>query len=229
MVRHTKSSDPVLELHNIEKRFGSIEILKNVNLTLHEGESVVILGPSGAGKSTMLHIAGLMDRPTQGLVKMDGSPVSFSNESDLARLRLNNVGFLFQFHYLLPDFNVLENVVMPARLAGDDLKAANREALHILTRLGLADRLNHKPYELSGGEQQRAGLARAIIRRPRILLCDEPTGNLDQATATEVAKLIWSEVEQEKMAAIVVTHNETIAKKADRVFHLSNGNFKEKD
>jgi lipoprotein-releasing system ATP-binding protein len=215
----------VLELRNITKRFGSLDILRGVNLLLNEGQTASIVGPSGAGKSTLLHIAGLMERPTSGEIFINQrSTVNFS-DNDLAKERLNTIGFLFQFHHLLPDFNVLENVLIPSRLAGDDLGASTKQAKEILERLGLSARLDHKPYQLSGGEQQRTALARAVIRKPKILLCDEPTGNLDQHTAQEVFSLIWSEIKRDGVVAVVVTHNEALAQQADASYHLVEGKF----
>lgn len=215
----------VLELRSLSKSFGSLEILRGIDFQLKEGESAAILGPSGAGKSTLLHIAGLMERPTAGSVVLGGKAVESLSEDDLARERLDTIGFLFQFHYLLPDFNVLENVLVPARLANDDLSKADREARELLSRLGLSERLTHKPHQLSGGEQQRVGLARALLRKPKLLLCDEPTGNLDQVTADVVSDMIFSEIRRDGMAAIVVTHNDALAKRAGSAYHLTQGRF----
>jgi lipoprotein-releasing system ATP-binding protein len=218
-------AEPVLELDHIAKSFGDLRILEDVNLRVGGGEVAAILGPSGAGKSTVLHIAGLMERPTGGSVRLLGNAADRLNDDERARQRLNTIGFLFQFHYLLPEFDVLENALIPARLAGDDVTAAETRAREILGRLGLSERLNHKPAQLSGGEQQRAALARAVMRRPKLLLCDEPTGNLDQHTADDVVKLIWSVVESEGLAAIVVTHNEALAQRATAAFRLKEGRF----
>jgi lipoprotein-releasing system ATP-binding protein len=218
---------PVLELQDISKNFGPLEILRHVNLTLGKGDSLAILGPSGAGKSTLLHIAGLMEQPTSGNVLIEGRLRSGMSERELAHERLHTIGFLFQFHYLLPDFDVLENVVMPARLAGDSLANATADAKHLLDRLGLSARLTHLPNQLSGGEQQRVALARSIIRRPRLLLCDEPTGNLDKHNADDMMNLLWTEMERFGLAAILVTHNEALAKRASMSYHLSDGNFVE--
>jgi len=219
--------ETVLELRSVGKRFGELEILAGVNLALSAGRSAAVLGPSGAGKSTLLHLAGLMERPTSGTVLLNSRDTTEFRDADLARERLDTIGFLFQFHYLLPDFDVLENVMMPARIAGDDLAVAQAKAIDTLNRLGLGERIQHKPYQLSGGEQQRAGLARALIRRPRLLLCDEPTGNLDQQTADSVADVIWSEIHREGVAALIVTHNERLAARANTIFQLTKGAFVE--
>ena len=220
-------AEPVLDIRSIGKRFGDLEILAGLSLTLAAGQSAAVLGPSGAGKSTLLHLAGLMERPSSGAVLLNGHDTSKFGDVELARERLNTIGFLFQFHYLLPDFDVLENVMMPARIAGDDLAGAQVKAVDTLTRLGLGERLKHKPYQLSGGEQQRAGLARALMRKPKLLLCDEPTGNLDQQTADGVADVIWSEIHREGVAALIVTHNDRLAARANTIFHLSKGSFVE--
>jgi lipoprotein-releasing system ATP-binding protein len=213
--------NPVLELKNISKNFGSIEILKGVHLSVGSGEMIAILGPSGSGKSTLLHIAGLMERPTEGSVAISSQIIESQNEQQRAKMRLDEIGFLFQFHYLLSDFDVLENVLIPSRLAKDDLSASISYAKEILERLGLSHRLTHRPSQLSGGEQQRAALARALIRKPKILLCDEPTGNLDQKTARYVWDLIQSEIQLEKVATLIVTHNESLATEARKSYHLA--------
>ena len=219
---------PVLELQDVGKRFGNLEILRGLRFSLAAGESAAVVGPSGAGKSTMLHIAGLMERPSSGRVILAGRDRTESNDRERADDRLNRIGFLFQFHHLLPEFDVLENVLIPARLAGDDLNEAAGLARGLLERLGLSERLTHRPSELSGGEQQRAALARALIRKPSLLLCDEPTGNLDPHTAAEVARLIFAELQREGVAAILVTHNAPLAALAGRTFELSEGALVEK-
>ncbi len=216
----------LLYLENIQKNFGSLEILQGVTMPVPEGTKIAILGPSGAGKSTLLHVAGLMERPTQGKVFFKGEDSSEFSEKETAAVRLNSIGFLFQFHYLLPDFNVLENTLIPARMAKDDIKKAEAEAKNILEKLGLSARLNHRPHQLSGGEQQRTALARALIRRPSLLLCDEPTGNLDSKTAKTMMDLLWAEVEERKLSIMLVTHNEELARKADISYHLTDGKLK---
>jgi lipoprotein-releasing system ATP-binding protein len=216
----------ILKLENVAKSFGALEILRDVSLGVNEGESVAILGESGAGKSTLLHICGLMEQATRGAVALDGRDCSALSADARARVRLDTVGFLFQFHYLLPDFSVLENVLMPARLAGDNLRRAEDDARALLERVGLSHRLAHRPHELSGGEQQRAGLVRALLRAPRLLLCDEPTGNLDPSTASAVADVIWAELGLGKIATILVTHNETLARRADRAYYVVDGTLR---
>ena len=220
-------AESILELAGVGRRFGDLQILSGINLTLATGRSAAVLGPSGVGKSTLLHIAGLMERPTSGTVLIGGRDTAGFADAQLARERLDTIGFLFQFHYLLPDFDVIENVLMPARIAGDDIVESRRRAEEVLARLGLGERLHHRPSQLSGGEQQRAGLARAMMRKPRLLLCDEPTGNLDQQTADGVADVIWSEIHREGVAALIVTHNDRLAARADSIFHLSKGSFEE--
>lgn len=216
-------ADMILSLEKVEKKFGDLRILNGVDFSLRAGESAAIVGPSGAGKSTLLHIAGLMEKPSAGRVVLNGRDVTQSNDRERAGERLNRIGFLFQFHHLLPEFDVLENVLIPARLAGDDMDVTERRARMLLDRLGLSNRLDHIPAELSGGEQQRAGLARALIRRPSLLLCDEPTGNLDPLTAADVGRLLFSELTREGVAAIIVTHNPALAAQAQRTFQLTEG------
>jgi lipoprotein-releasing system ATP-binding protein len=215
----------LLKMSDISKSFGSLEILKDIELDMAAGETVAIVGPSGSGKSTLLHIAGLMDHPSGGDIILDGKDTTRLSETERARFRLNTIGFVFQFHHLLPDFNVLENVLIPSRLADDDLTESEKEARSLLKRLGLEKRLTHKPYELSGGEQQRTALARALIRHPKLLLCDEPTGNLDPDTAVVVSDMIREEIKREGVGALIVTHNDTIAKSTDRYLRLVEGRF----
>jgi len=221
-------SDVILALTHISKQFGKLEILKRVDLQLKKSESIAIVGPSGIGKSTLLHIAGVMERPTKGEVEIGGEKTSSLSEALTSRLRLDKIGFLFQFHYLLPDFDVLENVLIPCRLAQDDMARAEEEARMLLKRLGLVPRLHHKPNQLSGGEQQRTALARALIRKPSLLLCDEPTGNLDLETAKTVLSLLWDEVKQFQLSVLIVTHSPLISAQADHVLYLEGGVLKKK-
>jgi lipoprotein-releasing system ATP-binding protein len=215
----------ILELTNVSKSYRDVQVLNNLDFHIEKGRAVAILGPSGAGKSTLLHIAGLMDHPTSGTVSIDGRSANHLSEKELARLRLDTVGFVFQFHYLLADFDVLENVLIPCRFANDDLAVRKKEALELLEKLKLSHRLTHRPQELSGGEQQRAAFARALIRRPALLLCDEPTGNLDPHTADEMMSIVWSEVAARNLTTIIVTHNEAVAKRTNVAYHLRDGRF----
>lgn len=215
-----------LELDGVSKSYRDVHVLNNLDFGVERGESVAILGPSGAGKSTLLHIAGLVDRPSKGSITIAGQDTKSLSEPELARLRLDTIGFVFQFHYLLADFDVLENVLIPCRFANDDLDHKRKEALDLLDKLGLSHRLKHRPQELSGGEQQRVAFARALIRQPALLLCDEPTGNLDPHTAQDMMALVWDEVKERKLTTIIVTHNEAVAKKTDVAYHLQNGRFK---
>jgi lipoprotein-releasing system ATP-binding protein len=215
----------ILELTNVSKSYRDVQVLNNLDFHIEKGRAVAILGPSGAGKSTLLHIAGLMDHPTSGTVSIDGRSANHLSEKELARLRLDTVGFVFQFHYLLADFDVLENVLIPCRFANDDLAVRKKEALELLEKLKLSYRLTHRPQELSGGEQQRAAFARALIRRPALLLCDEPTGNLDPHTADEMMSIVWSEVAARNLTTIIVTHNEAVAKRTNVAYHLRDGRF----
>lgn len=215
----------ILELTGVSKSYRDVQVLNNLDFRIEKGQAVAILGPSGAGKSTLLHIAGLMDHPTSGSVSIDGRSANNLSEKELARLRLDSVGFVFQFHYLLADFDVLENVLIPCRFANDDLGIRKKEALELLEKLKLSHRLTHRPQELSGGEQQRAAFARALIRRPALLLCDEPTGNLDPHTADEMMSIVWSEVAARQLTTIIVTHNEAVAKRTNVAYHLREGRF----
>lgn len=215
--------DPLLQLEKISKNYGPIHVLDEADFTLASGEAAVVLGPSGVGKSTLLHLAGLMERPTSGRILLNGRRVDNATEKERALLRLDAIGFLFQFHHLLPEFNVMDNILMPCRLAGDNIKESGESAERLLERLGLAERLHHRPHQLSGGEQQRAALARALIRKPQVLFCDEPTGNLDQETAHSVMALIYSIVEKDGLATVIVTHNDSFVRYARHVYRLSNG------
>ncbi|MFT5522956.1 MAG: lipoprotein-releasing system ATP-binding protein [Pirellulaceae bacterium] len=198
-------------------------ILRRASFQLSSGENIAILGPSGSGKSTLLHIIGGMDRPTNGTVKLDGQDPYELNESELASFRNKNVGFIFQEHYLLPQLSVLENVLVPV-MAENDIDAASvQRAKELLDRVGLADRLDHRPAELSGGERQRVAVARSLIRSPQILLADEPTGSLDRANARAVAELLIKLQQQEKAMLVVVTHSNEIAALIDKRVEISDG------
>lgn len=210
----------VLSLNKISKSYGHLSILEDLDLDCKKGETISIMGPSGVGKSTLLAIAGLMDVPTSGYVVLEKNEIRKIGDDERSLIRLNNIGFLFQFHYLLPEFSALENVLMPCRIAGDPLREKLKEATDLLSRMNLSERLHHRPDQLSGGEQQRVALARALIRSPKILLCDEPTGNLDAQSGHEMMDIIFDHVKNKGMSAILVTHNEELAHRAQHSYVL---------
>jgi ABC-type lipoprotein export system ATPase subunit len=220
--------DKVALCRNLRKNFGDLKVLKGVDLAIESGEIVAIVGPSGSGKSTLLHLMGLMERPTGGELQLFSRPSADFSDEEAARIRCDKIGFMFQFHHLLPELGVLDNVLMPCRLAGEPLDSSKTRALELLERLEMVRQLHQKPHELSGGEQQRAALARALIRSPLLLLCDEPTGNLDREHAFEVQKLIWSEAHRAGTAVVVVTHNESLAAQAGRILEIKDGTVIEK-
>lgn len=204
------------------KKEGSpdIEVLKNLNLEIPSGQKVAFTGPSGAGKSTLIHSLGLMDRPTSGQVLIDGLDCYELNDDFLCKMRKDNIGFVFQFHYLLADFTVLENILLPA---WDEKDGKISYAFEILEKVGLSHRKNHFPNELSGGEQQRAALARALINKPKIIFADEPTGNLDRNTGLEIENLLFSASDEAVATLILVTHNRELAEKTDRQIKMTDG------
>jgi lipoprotein-releasing system ATP-binding protein len=228
-IKQAKASDkaPVLEAKELSKSFKSGEeelvILSSLKLKVERGRSVAILGASGSGKSTLLYILGGLDRPSSGTVLSRGESIFSLTDADLARWRMHEVGFVFQFHHLLPEFSALENVAMPLMLSGVKASDAKEMAEPILSRVGLSERLNHRPGILSGGEQQRVALARAIVMEPSILLADEPTGNLDGKNAAMVNALILELVSEKSLSAVVVTHNAELSKLLDLRFNLSDG------
>lgn len=200
-----------------------VEVLHGVTLELREGEIVAVLGPSGAGKSTLLHILGLMEQPSSGTLMIQGAQVQSLSPKERARLRNEYIGFLFQFHHLLPELSVLENVMLPQRIQGVPERQAAAQAAMLLDTIGLRNHLYKKPMTLSGGEQQRVALARALINEPALVLADEPTGNLDKETGEEVLTLLWEEARRRNATAVVVTHQEEIARRADRWIRLRDG------
>jgi lipoprotein-releasing system ATP-binding protein len=225
------SDEGVLRLEAIERRYGrgetTIDVLHGVELSLKAGESVALIAPSGAGKSTLLHIAGLLERPDGGEVHVGGHATSTMNDDSRTALRRSQIGFVYQFHHLLPEFSALENVVLPQMIAGLKHAEAAARARELLGFLGLAARESHRPAELSGGEQQRVALARAVANAPRILLADEPTGNLDPKTADHVFDTLTSLVKASRVAALVATHNLDLAARMDRRVTLRDGRVEE--
>jgi lipoprotein-releasing system ATP-binding protein len=200
-----------------------VEVLHGIDLDIKEGEIVAILGPSGAGKSTLLHLLGLMEQPTAGTLKIQGEEVQKLSAKHRARLRNEYIGFLFQFHHLLPELNVLENVTLPQRILGASERTAAAQAAMLLDTLGLRNHLYKRPAALSGGEQQRVALARAMMNEPALILADEPTGNLDHETGETVLKMLWEETRRRNSATVIVTHQEEIAERADRTVRMRDG------
>ncbi len=216
-----------LTCDQISKRFDqgrlAVDVLKSVNLQVNKGEQVAILGASGSGKSTLLHILGGLDEPTSGTVTLGEDNLFAMNDKNRSRLRNKDLGFVYQFHHLLAEFTALENVAMPLLIGGMDCKIARSRATEILDKVGLSERLLHKPAELSGGERQRAAVARALVNNPRCLLADEPTGNLDEETASKVYEQMLELNRELNTSLIVVTHDRSLAAKMDRRLHLANG------
>jgi lipoprotein-releasing system ATP-binding protein len=208
---------------NIYKRYGTIEVLRGVDLEIGKGEIVSIVGPSGSGKSTLLHILGTLDKADMGTVMMNNTVISSLSGNKLAAYRNKNIGFVFQFHHLLPEFTALENVCIPGWLAGRKKKETEIKAGNLLETLGLKDRMENKPNQLSGGEQQRVAVARALINNPEIIFADEPTGNLDTANAKELHQLFFDLRNQFSQTFLIVTHNEELATLSDRVLHMKDG------
>ncbi len=200
-----------------------LHILRGLDLRVESGEAVAIVGASGSGKSTLLHLLGALDRPSSGSVRIGGTDISELDEQGAAALRNDQIGFVFQFHHLLPDFTALENTMMPALIRGDAPAPARARASELLDQVGLGDRFEHKPQELSGGEQQRVALARALVNRPQVVLADEPTGNLDADRSEEVQEVLFELRNRHGVALVVATHNHELASRAERVLRLTGG------
>lgn len=226
-------SDPLMKLQKISRIYNkgqenALPVLKDVDFEVHAGELVGLVGPSGSGKSTFLHMAGLLEKPDGGEVYIGGRATVALTDKERTELRRTHLGFVYQFHHLLPEFNALENIEIPQFVAGVSREAAAERAKELLTHLGLADRMDHRPGQLSGGEQQRVAIARALANRPKILMADEPTGNLDPKTADLVFDEFLRLVREENLAAIVATHNMSLADKMDRVVVLEDGQLRER-
>ncbi|MEN3039557.1 MAG: ABC transporter ATP-binding protein [Candidatus Kryptonium sp.] len=222
----------ILRAENIHKIFWlgknvKIHVLKGINLEIGRGEVVAVVGASGAGKSTLLHILGALDRPTDGKVFVNGIDVFQMNDVELAKFRNKKVGFVFQFHHLLPEFTAIENVAMPAMIAGKRFEEVKDRAYELLKEVGLADRIEHRPSELSGGEQQRVAVARALMNSPEIVLADEPSGNLDSKNAEALHDLIFELNKKHDQTFVIATHNEKLAERADRIVKIVDGKIQE--
>ena len=221
---------PLISVKNLNKTFitpgSSIHVLKDITFDVNSGEMIALMGHSGVGKSTLLHILGALDKPSSGSVLYESRDVFEMKDDALAAFRSRTIGFVFQFHHLLPEFNALENTLMPALIAGIDRKEANVKARQILNDVGLSERLTHKPGELSGGEQQRVAVARALMLNPKVVFADEPTGNLDTQTGEELFRLLM-ELNNKGITFIIVTHNDTLASKCGRILKMKDGRLVE--
>ena len=213
----------MLTAKDIHKYYGALWVLKGVDIEIRTGEIVSIVGPSGSGKSTLLHILGTLDKPAKGEIYLGNQRINGLSGKPMAAFRNKHMGFVFQFHHLLPEFSALENVCIPAWIAGRKKKEVEAQALSLLTTLGIGDRLEHKPQALSGGEQQRVAVARALINKPDIVFADEPTGNLDSVHARELHQLFFELREKFNQTFLIVTHNEELARMGDRTLHMKDG------
>lgn len=222
-----KTLDMMIEALNIEKSFGNLKVLKGIDFRAEKSEVVSIMGASGAGKSTLLQILGTLSSPDNGTLRIDGTDVLALGRKQISEFRNRRIGFVFQFHHLLPEFTSVENVMIPALIAGKKERAAKEEALKLLDTLGLSERTTHKPSELSGGEQQRVAIARALINRPAVLFADEPSGNLDSVTKTELHKLFFKLRDEFGQTIVIVTHDPELAGMCDRSLFMKDGVFVE--
>ncbi len=213
----------MIELKNIRKSFGALEVLKGIDLTIDKGEVVSIVGPSGAGKTTLLQIMGTLDKADEGSVVIDGTDVSRLNKKELAAFRNRQIGFVFQFHQLLPEFTALENAMMPALIAGMSFSNASQRVKELFELLGLSERMEHKPSELSGGEKQRVAVARALVNKPSVILADEPSGSLDTQNKEELHRLFFELRDRMGQTFVIVTHDEELARLTDRTIYMKDG------
>lgn len=213
----------MIKIYNIHKSFGPLEVLKGISLHIRKGEVVSIVGPSGAGKTTLLQIIGTLDKADKGAIVIDGQDISSMSAGELADFRGSRIGFVFQFHQLLPEFTALENVMMPALIAGKSKKEAKKKALELLEFLGLTDRASHKPNELSGGEKQRVAVARALVNDPAVILADEPSGSLDSKNKQDLHQLFFDLRDKLGQTFVIVTHDEELASQTDRRINLRDG------
>jgi lipoprotein-releasing system ATP-binding protein len=222
-------SEPVLSIRGLERTYvtaaGPLPVLRGVDLDVQPGEIVGLIGPSGSGKSSLLHAAGLLEHPNAGRISVQGVDCSNLGERERTRVRLATIGFVYQFHHLLPEFSAQDNVALPMMIAGVDRRSAGERAVKLLAELGLKDRVQHQPAQLSGGEQQRVAIARALANSPRLLLADEPTGNLDPTTSGAVFDSLYALARSQGVAAVVATHNLELASHMDRVFALKDGHL----
>lgn len=216
-------TDSMIQLHGITKSFGSLQVLRGIDLQVNRGEVVAIVGPSGAGKTTLLQIMGTLDRPDEGEVIIDGENVSRLSATKIAHFRNKNIGFVFQFHLLLPEFTALENVMIPALIGGTSKKEARQRAQELLDFMGLADRAEHKPNQLSGGEKQRVAVARALVNHPAVVFADEPSGSLDTHNKEELHRLFFDLRDRMGQTFVIVTHDEALASQTDRTIHMLDG------
>lgn len=219
----------MIELEGITKSFGPLQVLKGIDLTIGKGEIVSIVGPSGAGKTTLLQIMGTLDKPDSGRLVLNGTEVSRLSESRLSAFRNKEIGFVFQFHQLLPEFTALENVTIPALIGGDSAASARKRAMELLEMMGLQERASHKPAELSGGEKQRVAVARALVNHPSVVLADEPSGSLDTQNKEELHQLFFDLRDKLGQTFVIVTHDEGLASSTDRKIHIIDGKIKTED